>query len=193
MEERLKKRLVGAAVLTSLVVIFVPMLFENDSGDNRSGELMIPPRPDTPREISTSILPAPEEDLSRAPAPALESLEPPEIEPIPEPKPARKAAEPDPVVLSVPKPPVKPKPVKAPGPRAWILQVGSFSSKKNADQLVKRLRAKKFPAFHEQATVNRKTVFRVRVGPELDRKLAERMQDRIAKDFKLKGQLVRHP
>ena len=191
MEERLKKRLVGAAVLTSLVVIFVPMLFENDSGYNRSGELIIPPRPDTSREFAAKILPAPDEDLSRAPAPALESLEPPEIAPIPEP--ARKTAEPDPVVVSVPKQPVKPKPAKGPGPSAWMLQVGSFSSRKNADQLVKRLRAKKFPAFHEQATVNRKTVFRVRVGPELDRKLAESMQHRIEKEFKLKGQLVRHP
>ena len=84
-------------------------------------------------------------------------------------------------------------PEKDQGPRAWVLQVASFSSRKNADQLVRRLRAKKFPAFQEEAAVNGTTVFRVRIGPEVDRKLAEKMLKRVTKEFKLKGQIVRYP
>ena len=187
MEERLKKRLVGGAVLTSLVVIFVPMLFENDLGKRRSSELTIPPRPEISSNFGARILPGPDEDLARAPK--VRTLH--EIAPIPEPALAREATE------SAAKAPQQPMPAQNPDtagrPRAWMLQVGSFSSRKNADLLVRRLRAMKFPAFHEEATVDRKTVFRVRVGPELDRKLAEGMQKRIAKEFKLDGQLVRYP
>ncbi len=193
MEERLKKRLVGAAVLTSLVVIFVPMLFENDGAGNRSGELKIPPRPEMSKDFSTRILPVKDEDLARAPTPTFDLEEPAEIEPVPEALPERKSSEPRQAAATASKKPAEQKPQQSKGPRAWVLQVASFSSRTNADQLVKRLRAKKFPAYQEQASVDRKPVFRVRIGPEVDRKLAEKMLQRVAKEFKLKGQIVRYP
>jgi len=192
-EERLKKRLVGAAVLTSLVVIFVPMLFENDGGGSRSGELKIPPRPEMSKDFSTRILPAKDEDLARAPAPTFQLKEPAEIEPIPEALPEQKTPEPTQAAATAREKPAERKPQPSKGPRAWVLQVASFSSRKNADQLVKRLRAKKFPAYQERATVDQKPVFRVRIGPEVDRKLAEKMLKRVAKEFKLEGQIVRYP
>lgn len=192
MEERLKKRLVGAAVLTSLVVIFVPMLFENDGGGNRSGELKIPPRPELSKNFSTRILPAKDEDIARAPTPSFERVEPAPIEPVPEALPERATSEFTQAAVA-PEKPAEQKSKQGKGPRAWVLQVASFSSAKNADQLVKRLRARKLPAYQEQASVDRKLVFRVRIGPEVDRKLAEKMLKRVAKEFKLKGQIVRYP
>ncbi len=193
MEERLKKRLIGAAVLTSLVVIFVPMLFEKDGGGHWNEELRIPPRPTVPEGFATRILPAPTEDLARAPATTLKTETSPKIPSMPTAPQSPSTSGPLPAAAAASGQAVNQKTDKGRGPRAWVLQVASFSSRKNADQLVTRLRAKKFPAFQEEASVDGTKVFRVRIGPELDRKLAEKMLKRVTKEFKLKGQIVRYP
>ncbi len=193
MEERLKKRLIGAAVLTSLVVIFVPMLFEKDSGGQWGEELRIPPRPAVPEDYATRILPAPNEDLAQAPR-SVSKTEPSQATGSAPPAagPANTSEAPR-AAATASGQSAKRKTEKGQAPRAWVLQVASFSSRKNADQLVTRLRAKKFPAFQEKASVNGAAVFRVRIGPEIDRKLAEKMLKRVTEEFKLKGQIVRYP
>ena len=193
MEERLKKRLIGAAVLTSLVVIFVPMLFEKGGGGDWNEELRIPPRPVVPEGFATKILPAPTEDLARAPGSTLKTEPSPKIASIPTAAESPDTSAPPRAAATASGKAVKQKTDKGQGPRAWVLQVASFSSRKNADQLVTRLRAKKFPAFQEEASVDGTKVFRVRIGPEIDRKLAEKMLKRVTKEFKLKGQIVRYP
>jgi len=63
-DEGLKKRLIGATVLVSLVVIFVPMLLEKDpvvSTDME--ENIIPEKPDT--DFSSRVMPLETEDLSK--------------------------------------------------------------------------------------------------------------------------------
>ena len=45
----------------------------------------------------------------------------------------------------------------------------------------------------EQASINGKIVFRVRVGPEVDHKKMEGILARIEKEFKLKGKIERYP
>lgn len=59
MEERLKQRLVGAVVLVSLAVVFVPILFdmprETDGGTSTTGISEIPERPRGGSESSVSI------------------------------------------------------------------------------------------------------------------------------------------
>jgi len=81
------------------------------------------------------------------------------------------------------------------GLTAWVIQVGSFSNQANAEGLVKKLQKKKFPAFLEQTDVKGKTLYRVRVGPEIDQKLAQQLLkklDRTLKPMKLKGTLKRY-
>lgn len=221
MDDRLKKRLVGATVLVSLVVIFVPMLFEDRDAENSEFEMEIPPRP-SPLETSLpDLLPPDHESLAIPPTTDKGSggAIPTPIDLQPRAVTEKKPLTPDPVVKSQeqPKPPIvtekqppAPKPVvesqeqrKPPeishkireqaSPTAWVLQTGSFSSRKNADRLVKRLRAKKIPAFHQEAVVKGKTVYRVRVGPELDRKQAESLVKRIKKEFKLNSRVIRYP
>ena len=62
-DEGLKKRLIGATVLVSLVVIFVPMLLQNEpvmeKGIDRTN---VPPRPEG--EFTSRILPLESEQLS---------------------------------------------------------------------------------------------------------------------------------
>ena len=172
----MKKRLVGAIVLVSLVVIFVPMLLEDEpvvtSGITESN---IPPEPKA--SFPTHIVP----EEARVPLAAVES----KIESV---TPAAAPKKPK-IVEQAP----KPAPKARVGLSAWIIQVGSFGQRDNADKLVKQLQANKFSAFQEQASVDGKTVFRVRVGPEVDHKKAEGIRDRIEKLFKLKGKIERYP
>jgi len=82
------------------------------------------------------------------------------------------------------------------GLTAWIIQVGSFSKKENAENLVNTLRQKDFSAFMEQAEIGGKQVFRVRVGPVVDRGKAEEMLvglNRELRPMKLEGKLRSYP
>lgn len=93
--------------------------------------------------------------------------------------------------------PVEEKSATAPARRdlqEWVVQIGSFSSKDNADRLIKKLRDGGYHAFVETATQDAQTVYRVRVGPELRRSRAEALKDRLTQDLKMKGMLVmRYP
>lgn len=189
MDERLKKRLVGATVLISLVVIFVPMLLEHEPIiETGITESNIPPRPDT--DFSSRVLPLESEILS----PALDEIVPLQSDdkpkPVQTPPPQVKTpAQPEQMVAK----PVKPAPVEQRvGLSAWVVQVGSFGKRENAERVEKLLKSKKFPAFIERAGVKGKTLFRVMVGPEIDRKLAEQMLGKVnrqLKPMKLKGAL----
>jgi len=195
--EQLKKRLVGGAVLVSLAVIFLPMLLDEPPEDIAITETNIPPRPERLRELER-VLPA-DGDLM---------LEPPAAgQPKPEPRPVAKPAPPAPAKAVVqqakvtqpkqkpktkPKPLVKPAPKPGPTPSAWVIQVASFSDYERARGLVKRLKAKKYPAFIKRAKIKGKYVYRVRVGPELDRKRVENIAARLDKAFKVKTKVQKH-
>ncbi len=85
-------------------------------------------------------------------------------------------AEPNPL----PKPSSKSSPLDATG--GWVVQLGSFSSKENAEKLVHELKAKKFKAFVSQYRGNGKILWRVRVGPEQDHSRIQRIAERLAAD-----------
>lgn len=189
MNEHVKQRLVGAVVLVSLAVIFIPMLL--DSGEEGSMPMFgsnIPKKPDYQFEpLNIPLDPVkpiePEKPLL---------VEKPEPKPKPEPqKPAQQAA-PAPV-----KPQEKPLVVKgdAPAPvekppvaeNAWVVQVGSFSNSANALKLRDKLRAKGYTAFVEKLDGSEGASYRVRVGPELKREIADSLRDKLQQQMKLKG------
>lgn len=208
MDERLKKRLIGATVLVSLVVIFVPMLLQHepvlDQGIEGSN---IPPRPQ--RNYDTGLLPEDDDDLSKplkgtvriSPGerlPFMEPLVPPgDVEPPKTAPPKPKASVAPPATRSA-KPAAKPKPAKK-SPRVsnnWVIQLGSFSRRSNAEKLVGQLQAKGFSASIEPVKVKGKALYRVVVGPEADRRKAEKLLARLnreVKPLKLKGALRSYP
>ncbi len=51
----------------------------------------------------------------------------------------------------------------------WVVQVGSFASSKSAEELVAKLRGAGLSAFSEKVSSATATVYKVRIGPELDR------------------------
>lgn len=77
--------------------------------------------------------------------------------------------------------------------RSWVVQVGSFSQKPNAVTLRDRLREAGFTTFMEPAEIQGRTLYRVRVGPELERSEAERLKNRLGVELQLNGQLTRYP
>jgi DedD protein len=69
----------------------------------------------------------------------------------------------------------------------WIVQVGSFSNAANAENLVNKLRADGKPAYSEAVTSASSTVYRVRIGPFLDRELALETERQVRSGMGLNG------
>ena len=69
----------------------------------------------------------------------------------------------------------------------WVVQVGSFSNSANAERLVERIRAESLSAFSEEVESGGKRIYRVRVGPYLEREEAIRVDQQIAEKFSLDG------
>ncbi|HXQ31279.1 MAG TPA: SPOR domain-containing protein [Steroidobacteraceae bacterium] len=81
-------------------------------------------------------------------------------------------------------PPVAP-PAPAVAARAatgWVVQLGSFAGRGNAERLATSLRAKGYAAFVAEFRASGRVLYRVRVGPEQDRARAEAVAARLARE-----------
>ncbi len=224
MDEAAKRRLVGAAVLVALAVIFVPMLIEQDEED--VGEpILIPDPPALDGGVDSDAgwsgadstfdqpLPEPDDLLMPLPTPepppsALDSESAPagaRSTPQGEASTPRRASE-----ASAPAPttrseqgrsgstgrsdlaPAGPKPVPA-GTNAWVIQVASLASPEAARELQDELRAKGYPAFVEQADVRGRRYYRVRIGPEVERRRADQLAEQLAADTGGQPLVQRYP
>ena len=241
MDQELKQRLIGAAVITALTAIFVPMLFDDpiDESGKSINELKIPELPAKAQDVEIMPLPEKVEDVATvapvekpplpAAAPAAVS-EGDEGSDMGTPKPlaritaketapppaAAKFVEPDvededvairptplePAVKSVkPVPtqatneaPVKPvtKPVVVePAPKSvppaegsaatrLYLNAGSFSQLANAQTLQDTLKKQGFAASIKETTTDKGKVFKVRVGPMLDKAKAQAVKSKLS-------------
>jgi DedD protein len=156
-DKRLKQRLIGAIVLVSLGVIFIPMLLKGpDTLDTPILTTNIPPKPDRKTEVIPLKPLPPRPDKSPITSIPVEK-ETPAVKPEPAPpaaesKPAAKADKPANNLADL---------------QGWVVQVGSFSRKSNALSLEGRLRKKGYSAYVEAYEAKSGTRYRVRVGPEL--------------------------
>jgi DedD protein len=102
---------------------------------------------------------------------------------------ARTVAGVDPIVQTGPAPTTTAQPAR----EAYVVQVGSFASRNNAERLLGQLEADRFEAFiHEDQTGSR-TIWRVRVGPAGSRQGAEQIMAELAERSRLEGMVVSHP
>lgn len=191
MDESLKARLIGAAVLVAVAVLLIPELLSGrktaepqlaDSAEARGtrtftielngGSASSDPQP-PPVAEAPAPAPAPEPPVAAPPAPTQE--------PAPEPVAPR---EPPAVAKAPPATPVKPPVETAPAPAAvtrggWAVQVGAFGSATAAQRLVKDLQGAGYRAYVSPVTRSGKTLHRVRVGPEAGRDDANRLAERL--------------
>jgi DedD protein len=210
MDEGAKRRLVGAAVLVALAVIFVPMLLDDKGADDDLGEpIVIPDAPafdsaeDDAGDDLTPLLPSPESptagiDQGAEPVDRGASLPtplPPSQSGASSQSEAQSAAQARPrqappshsqaagqAAGQAARPAAAgPKPVPA-GSAAWVVQVASLGSSAAATKLQNELRGQGYPAFVEQATVNGRLYFRVRIGPETNRDKANGVAAKLQRE-----------
>ncbi|WP_446811041.1 SPOR domain-containing protein [Methylomonas sp. 2BW1-5-20] len=263
MDQELKQRLIGAAVITALAAIFVPMLFDDpiDETGKSINELKIPelpakaqdveimplpekveevadnlPAANTPKEPpqvleegeSEAALEAPKpkvrlsgketapvphnlpaakpsasaavaqlgeepaeaEDVApaavvskpaKSPAPAIQPLQ--AVSPVPKVlKPVNKLPELKAEAAATPAPATagKAQPPSAEESNRWYLQVGTFSQKPNAASLQENLKQQGFAATIKEVASDKGTVFKVRIGPIVDKAKAQAVKAKLA-------------
>lgn len=75
----------------------------------------------------------------------------------------------------------------------WVIQVGSFSDKGNAETLARRLRARNYPVLMSRIALHDRNWYRVQVGPLRSRADADAKQTRLQAQLGLNGKVVALP
>lgn len=199
----MKQRLIGAAVLVALAVIFLPMLIGGPrESDIRSAPvpLDMPERDGRHFETRDLTLPPPAPAIAPMPDALQDAAAPGEADRIVTidttdaparidavsgapvgtvaPAPAATAPVTAPPPVSTPAPVATPAPKPAPRPVSaaegrYAVNLGSYANEANAASLVAQLRQQRLPAYSETTTLAGKSVQRVRVGPYAQRSEAE--------------------
>ncbi len=200
MEQKLKERLVGAAVLVAIAVIFIPIIL-NDSQEIESiSGSNIPEKPET--TFNSRIIPVIENDkkalLNTVESESIGSEEiqnKNEQDIVAE----KLVSDHDKITddISVEREAiideVKDEVKVDVGLSAWIVQLGSFTEEGNAQSLNEKLRMAGYPAFVEPLKKNGKISYRVRVGPEIRRSEADLLLKNLKDKMKLDGIVVTYP
>lgn len=195
MDENAKRRLVGAAVLVALMVIFVPMLVHREGGEEFGEPIIIPDPPAFRQGFDASVEPGADDFRPPIADPGVFDEDPAEARaPAPRSGDLRPGVNPGAVVRDASPPGREPAniPRTTPAPpspdpgatdstaaQGWVVQVASLSAADAAERLRDELRTKGYPAFVQQVDINGVIYHRVRVGPEADRARAERMATAI--------------
>lgn len=181
MDKQLQQRLVGAVVLVSLGVIFIPALLDGagyKSRHSRSIEIPVEPKFAPLTQLEVAKIQTPKELVANK---AFEKHD------------SESKSDPVKVTAPAPKPTVVKKKKAVEPVQAWVVQVGTFSQKSNALVLQDKLRADKHPAFITDIKVKGKTSYKVKIGPVVDKVRAEKLKEKIKKTHDLDGYVIRHP
>jgi len=194
---QLKQRIVGGLVLVALGAIVIPFLLNMHQEDQWWGKDNIPKKPDN--GFVTRVLPL--EEWSKSAQSDLEegakqmNAVPPAVPPTTGAGQAPASAQPPPAVQLNPIPSsVATAPAGVGGDiEGWVVQLGSFSSQKNAEELRERLQKKAYRVYVDNIKQDGQTVYRVRIGPERQRADPETIRDRLAHDLRLKAIVLHIP
>ncbi len=143
----------------------------------------------TPKQ-KPAAKPAPAEVVAQAAKPATveRAAKPPQPKAAAVAKPVAKALEPAKSAASTAKAAPAAKP--AAGLSRWYIQVGSYGQEANAMAMWNTLRKQGFPVLMETIHNSEKgTLYRLKVGPELDQKRAAAMKEKLDKQNNLKTML----
>jgi DedD protein len=163
MEAPLQQRIVGAIVLVTLGVIFIPALLDGSGYRSRQvQDIEIKEKPEFPpltqkvvKPISTPL------EINRQEQVKVQKADP----------------------VQAHKKPI----------RSFALQVGTFSRNENAEKMRDEMRAAGYTAFVHKSTSKGKTSYKVRVGPELERSVLEKIKSDLKKSRKIDAYIVNHP
>ena len=193
----LKQRIIGALVLVSLAVIFVPMMFDEPHSERETSTIQIPEEPPFP-EVD---MPEPEtteppeyriEELDDASSPVVASEAP---DPADGADAAESSAKPEPVDSSAPAQTTDTSQLADDGPvsaeftrsleGAWVVQLGSFGSDDNATRLREKVREKGYSSHLQRISRGDSQLTRVFSGPFAEKAEAEKAKQVLDKAFGL--------
>jgi DedD protein len=208
LERQLKERLTGATVLVIAGVIFIPMVLDNPSQPASPSELTFPSERneatyqsrltplEPPLETSvTSILRGSSNSdvlvqIEQEDSGIMDnSLDLP-TRPLSTNKPQEDIVQPKKIV-NQDSSAIDNKANQ--GLAGWVIQLGSFSNRTNAERLVSRLQIQGFPAYIEELIGDSEYGYRVRVGPELKHEDAEKTQQSLISNTGIKGIILSYP
>lgn len=190
----LKQRLVGAFVILTLAIIFLPMIFDKPHNIGSSTISPVPPRPD----FQTVVVEKPSK-------PGFEMVE---VDPASEKVTLNKALDTKPVPVSASKPlakkeaPAKQAPSTStkktsPSPtrvsdmavfkNVWMVQLGTFSDAENAYRLRDRLRNDGFKSHTKPLDIKGKPAIRVFSGPFVSKLEAQKVKKKLDARYKVKS------
>jgi len=190
----IKQRVIGAIVLVSLAVIFLPMILKERSDYPAAAKTAeIPPMPEKIKAIQQRannntkpaakkqpVLPKPKS------IPSDQKNRQVVNKALSKPKESKKLAE------------SKSSKVVAKAPKtrkitqSYAIQLGSFSSQKNAVDLKRKLQKSRYKAYIEVIRTSKGLRHRVRVGPYLKYDQIESIRKKINRGFKLNGKIVNY-
>lgn len=188
MEDRkAKQRLVGAIVIVSLAVIFIPMLLNTE--DNVNPLLIgsnIPDKPDSDMDV-----------IPLTPPPPRPQQKPITVIPVDENSAAADTQADSTQTTTDPETGQAPtETASAVTPEqqlsGWVVQLGSFSKKQNALELRNKARSHGFAAFVEAYSSKSGQRYRVRVGPEISVEDANKLKQEIKRKMGTDGLVLRH-
>ncbi|HFE38336.1 MAG TPA: hypothetical protein ENK06_07975 [Gammaproteobacteria bacterium] len=192
----LTSRIVGAIVVLSLGIIFIPLLLETDKID--PGQVNHSPIPEVPGEISrivfqlnkgtgkfeaqdASAIKKFEAEVAKEIAGSANEVE------IPEPAEATASIE---AKTQVKARPVRQK-TETKSRYSWMLQVASFKDQQKALKLRDQLRNKKYVTHISKRQLESGNIWRVRIGPDLSKSKIQEIKVVLEKEMGLKGLIVR--
>ena len=213
MDEGLKQRLVGAAVLVFVAVVVIPIVLDEPREPEQGTALTnIPPESfasitsEVPalqdreavktegglREEVAEELRAFEPVINDAPRPAapVESPEarlPEEAQDVGTEGASNPSEEP-----FVPRAAVREEQKETESVSGWVVQLASFKKSANADALQERLKAREYPVFLDAVVGKKGKITRVYVGPFSDQAEARAVAGRLRQETRLEGMVVAH-
>ena len=177
MEDKLTQRLVGAIILISLAIIFVPLLLDG-SETERQQMLQLPAPPDidlaavTLDDISARMKQMKRDSEAQLPREVPDSTDYADVF---DPRSPRHASD---FRLDRNNLPV-----------SWSIQLASFQNQDNAVRLRKRLRAANYRSYILQSEAG---MYRVLVGPMTSRESLAEIGRKLEESMQLKGSIVRY-
>ncbi len=198
----LKQRLVGTLVLVALGVVFWPLIFTQP--DSRA-PLVLGPVPDPPEIDRTPIAPpdsfreAVEAQLPEATMPSADEQTRADTKTLLDDAAAESGvselsalSQPNEAAVRESGPAAEPI-IDAQGlPRLWVLQVATVSSEARADVLVETLRGRDYKAFVAAFQKADNTLYRIQIGPNVERQRLERIKPDIDQALKVDSQILRY-
>lgn len=162
MEAPLQQRIVGAIVLVTLGVIFIPALLDGSGYKTRQVQ-----------------------DIKVKEKPEFPPLDQKQLKPVPTPLDSRKNQK---QASKIDENKVAKKPKKS-----FALQVGTFADNEHAEKLRDKLRKAGYTTYVHKSKSKGKTSYKVRIGPELEYSVLEKMKKKVKKTHKIDAFIVNHP